>query len=160
MNQPELEGLPVNRRECLKRLGVSTAALTAAMHPATAQATNNAQASELSLDVILGYDPVLGGWQEFDDYHDIENNLTSRMHPRLRIQGESDTYICVSAVLPDRAFPSSSEYLSIVDDASGVHEEQHGYTTGFRDGPYSLYAAVIDVETDSLATETVDFTVR
>lgn len=157
MNQPDIDGLPTDRRGWLKRIGIGALSLTA-MQSAYAE-TGQTQGTDLSFDIALGEDPWLDDFEEFDDYHSIDDSIGG-FKARLTISSQGQTFICLTSILEGMSFPLSERLeVTPVENASNPHEEFHSFTTELLDGQYTLYGLVFDVENEQVAVETADFTV-
>lgn len=154
---------PTNRRSLLKGVGLGVAGFTtvAVTQPASAKQMDRSadRARNLSLDIAIGNKKMFGGWEEFDDYHDLENKTLSGFDVQMMIWGgDGSTLLCQTAILQGSSLEAQEG--SGVEYADDPHEDFHGHMSGSLDGTYTLFGTVTDVQSGEATTATTDFTVR
>lgn len=117
------------------------------------------QSDDLSLELELGQDRVLAGWEELDDYHDIPKDVLASVDVRQAITGgDGATLLCQTAALKRSTVRAAD--VTDVYCADDPEAEVHTYRTEVLDGDHVLFGLVVDVFEERTATDRIEFTVR
>ncbi|WP_290809790.1 hypothetical protein [Halovivax sp.] len=139
-------------------LGLTAGATTSAAGAEATDATDD-HGRKLTLELELGHDRVLEGWEELDDYHDVRKDVLASIDVRGTIAGGEETTLFCQTAAMKRSTVRTTEVTN-VHYPEDPREEVHTHRTAMLDGEHEIFGVVVDAFEDRTARDRIEFTVR